>query len=177
MVSLSKEQKHSHLPDMKVRPLTNRQKIAMQMTLDGCRKGEICEHLGITPRTFWNWKQLPGWQATVEVLLKVEGSDGDGMVKTFYPQAVSILRQLALTGSDNIKLGAARTVLEAHATLVQAEQQAQVISDLERRMEELAAAGLQSLAPGASTEVIDAELEPVQSSGVIDQQTGTQEAV
>ena len=158
MVSLSKEQKHSHLPDMKVRPLTNRQKIAMQMTLDGCRKGEICEHLGITPRTFWNWKQLPGWQATVEVLLKVEGSDGDGMVKTFYPQAVSILRQLALTGSDGIKLGAARSLLEVHANLVQREEQLQMITHLEEQLHDVQAMAVSHQEALAIGPAIDAEV-------------------
>ena len=49
---------------------------------------------------------------------------------------------MVLAGPDNIRLGAARTILEAHATLVAREEQAQVIGDLERRLEELAAAGV-----------------------------------
>lgn len=160
-----------------IKPLTGRQQAALQLTLDGYTKGSICEQLSISQPTLWRWRSLPAWNEQLNLVLRSDSEDGQGQIKSLLPLAVSTLKKLIVNGADNIKLGAARTILEAHATLVQAEQQAQVISDLERRMEELAAAGLQSLAPAASAEVIDAELEPVQSSGVTDQQTGTQEAV
>ena len=134
------------------------------MTIDGYRKGEICERLGITQKTLFNWRRLPAWNEQVRAVLQVESEDGQGQIKTLLPLAVQTLKQLIVNGAPNIKLGASRTVLEAHANLVQREEQAQVIGDLERRLEELAAAGVQSLAPASPVEVIDAELEPVQSS-------------
>ena len=165
------------LPDMKVKPLNPRQVNALQMTIDGYRKSEICERLGITQKTLFNWRRLPAWNEEVRAVLQVESEDGQGQIKSLLPLAVQTLKQLIVNGAPNIKLGASRTVLEAHATLVQAEQQAQVIGDLERRLEELAAAGVQSLAPAsAPADVIDAELEPVQSSAT-DHTTETQEAV
>ena len=130
----------------------------MQMTLDGCRKVEICEHLGITYKTYWNWKQLPGWEAQLAVVLKVEGSDGDGLVKSFYPQAVAILRQLALTGSDNIKLGASRSLLEVHANLVARQEQAEMITHLEQQLHDVQAMALSHQEALAIEPAIDAEV-------------------
>jgi hypothetical protein len=163
--------------DLKMRPLNPRQVSALQMVIDGYRKGEICERLGITHKTLFNWRRLPAWNEQVQAVLKIDSEDGQGQIKSLLPLAVQTLKALIVNGTDNIKLGASRTILEAHANLVQREEQAQVISDLERRLEEIAAVGVQSLAPAIAAEVIDAELEPVQSTGVTDQQTGTQEAV
>ena len=151
-------------PDLKLKPLNPRQVNALQMTIDGYRKGEICERLGITQKTLFNWRKLPAWDEQITAVLRSDSEDGEGQIKSLLPLATRTLKQLVVAGPDNIRLGAARTILEAHATLVAREEQAQVIGDLERRLEELAAAGVQSLAPASTTEVIDAELEPVQSS-------------
>ena len=43
---------------MKLKPLTPRQANALQMTLDGHRRDYICEKLGITHKTLWNWRKL-----------------------------------------------------------------------------------------------------------------------
>ena len=145
---------------MKPKALNPRQRLALQLTIDGLPKNEICDRLGITPKTLWTWRRLPAWNDTLDIALKDESTDGNTMVRTYYPMAVGILRKLALTGNDNIKLGACRTLVEAHTVLVAREEQAQVITDLEVRLEELAAAGVQSLAPAAPADVIDAEVEP-----------------
>ena len=162
---------------MKIRPLNPRQVSALQMTIDGYRKGEICERLGITHKTLFNWRSLPAWNEQVQAVLKIDSEDGQGQIKSLLPLAVQTLKTLIVNGSENIKLGASRTILEAHANLVQREEQAEVIRDLEVRLEQIAAVGVQSLAPMASAEVIDAELEPVQSTGPSASSTGTQEAM
>ncbi|MAF40846.1 MAG: hypothetical protein CL859_03155 [Cyanobium sp. ARS6] len=125
------------LPSMKPKQLTSRQRLALQMTIDGFQKNEIAERLGITDRTLRNWRRLPSWDETLEVTLKQETADGNALVKGYYPMAVGILRKLALTGGDNIKLGACRTLIEAHVSLCQREEQQQVIATLEQQMEEL----------------------------------------
>ncbi len=163
--------------DLKIRPLNPRQVNALQMVIDGYRKGEICERLGITEKTLFNWRRLPAWNEQVQAVLQIDSQDGQGQIKSLLPLAVQTLKKLIVNGTDNVKLGASRTVLEAHANLVAREEQAAVIADLEVRLEEIAAVGVQSLAPMASAVVIDAELEPVQFSSVTDQQTGTQEAM
>ena len=147
------------LPDLKIRPLNPRQINALQMTLDGYRKGEICERLGITHKTLFNWRRLPSWNEQLQVVLRSDSEDGQGQIKSLLPLATQTLKTLIVGGTDQIKLGAARTILEAHANLVAREEQAEVIRDLEVRLEQIAAGGLQAL-PAA--EVIDAELEPVE---------------
>ena len=148
------------LPDLKIRPLNPRQINALQMTLDGYRKGEICERLGITHKTLFNWRRLPSWNEQLQVVLRSDSEDGQGQIKSLLPLATQTLKTLIVGGTDQIKLGAARTMLEAHATLVAREEQAEVIRDLEVRLEQIAAGGLQAL-PAA--EVIDAEVEPVET--------------
>ena len=98
--------------------------------------------------------------------LKIEFKESDGNETCGIAGEFTFLeikRMIAMKicgGPDNIKLGAARTILEAHANLVAREEQAEVIRDLEVRLEQIAAGGLQSL-PAA--EVIDAEVEPVET--------------
>ena len=109
--------------DLKIRPLNPRQVNALQMTIDGYRKGEICERLGITQKTLFNWRRLPAWNEQVRAVLQIESEDGQGQIKSLLPLAVQTLKQLIVNGSENIKLGASRTILEAHANLVQREEQ------------------------------------------------------
>ncbi len=138
----------------------------MQLTLDGYTKKMICESLGISQPTLWRWRTLPAWNETLDVALKEDSKDGQGQIKTLLPLATQTLKKLIINGPDNIKLGAARTILEAHANLVAREEQAEVIRDLEVRLEQIAAGGLQALPAGntaAEGDVIDAELEPVET--------------
>ena len=143
---------------MAYKPLTPRQTVALQLTLEGLRKGEVCERMGISQRTLWTWRRLPAWNEALEVTLKEETSDGDALVRTFYPMAVGILRKLALTSNDAIKLGACRTLVEAHVRMVERQEQQQVLAELEARMEELQQVAMgrmqQHLTPGTH-EVVD----------------------
>jgi len=163
---------------MKLKPLTPRQANALQMTLDGHAKKYICEKLGITQKTLWNWRRLPAWDERVTVALQESSGDGQAQVKTLLPIATQVLRRLLLTSTDQVRLGAARTVLEAHANLVAREEQQQVLADLETRLEELQdAARNQGLLPHAhEAEVLDLELEEGPDSCVPAIPTGTQAA-
>ena len=145
-------------PAIKPKPLTARQKVALQLTLDGMPKGQICEHMGITPKTLWNWRRLPGWNETLDVALKDETTDGNAMVKSYYPMAIGILRKLAITGNDSIRLGACRTLVDAHTALVTREEQQVVLTQLEEQIEDLRA-----LAEGRALPepAIDVETAPI----------------
>ena len=81
-------------PSRSVKPLTPRQANALQMLLDGCTKGTICEQLGITQKTLWNWRKLPAWNETVDVVLKEASGDGQGQIKSMLPMATRRLQAL-----------------------------------------------------------------------------------
>ena len=123
--------------DLSIRPLTARQKIALQMILDGARKLEVCERLNITEKTLWNWRQLPAWEATLDVVLKVDNQDGDALVESFYPQAINILRKLALTGNDTVKLAAVRTIIEARQNIIIRRDDREMMQAMEAQLSEL----------------------------------------
>lgn len=144
---------------MKLKPLTPRQANALQLILEGHSKGEVCEKIGITQKTLWNWRRLPAWDEQVTVALKESSGDGQAQVKTLLPMATGVLRRLLLTASDQVKLGAARTVLEAHAHLVDRENQQEVLSELEERLEELRSAIQQPRLSPDTHEVMDVEIE------------------
>jgi hypothetical protein len=155
--------------DTKLKPLTPRQANALQMTLDGHTKGEIQERLGITQVTLWRWRQLPAWDEQISLVLRGESTDGQGQIKSMLPLATRRLKQLIHSATETVALGACRTVLEAHANLVDREQQREVLADLEARLEELqSVAHNQGLLPHAH-EVTDAvvvdpvEAEPVEA--------------
>ena len=67
----------------------------------------------------WMWCWPPAWNEALEITLKEEMSEGVALVGTFYPMAVGILRQLALTSNYALNLGACRTPLDAHGHMVQ----------------------------------------------------------
>ena len=110
---------------------------ALQMCLDGYSKAAICEHLGITNKTLWNWRQLPAWDEQVSLVVRHDSSDGQGQIKSLLPLATQTLKTLIVNGSETVKLGACRTILEAHANLVQREEQQAVIGQLEEQLGEL----------------------------------------
>ena len=145
----------------KIKPLTTRQKNALQMTLDGYTKGMICESLGISPPTLWRWRTLPAWNETLDVALKEDSKDGQGQIKTLLPLAMQTLKKLIVNGPDNIKLGAARTVLEAHANLVAREEQQQAISTLEEQLEDLRVMAQAKTLAAAPEPAIEVEINPV----------------
>ena len=154
----------TNTPSQKLKPLTPRQANALQMVLDGYTRNEVCEKIGITPKTLWNWKNLPAWNAQVDVVLKGATGDGQGQIKSMLPLATRRLGQLIHSQTETVALGACRTVLEAHANLVAREEQREVLQTLEAELDNLKAiaAGTQAAALGGSLEPpIDAEIEPI----------------
>lgn len=126
-----------HLPDLKNKPLKPKQMNALQMTLDGHSRASVCAHLGITPKTLWNWRQLPAWNEQVSLVIRQDSSDGQSQIKSLLPLATQTLKKLLVNGGDTVKLGAARTILEAHANLIAREEQQQMISQLEEQLVEV----------------------------------------
>lgn len=126
-------------PDLKIKPLNRQQKLAMQLMLDGFGKGQVCEKLNICQATLWRWMQQPAWATTLEHAVRGEQKEGELQMRTLVPLATKVVNTLLVSGADNIKLGASRLVFETVANLVAREEQHQVLSELEERLEELQA--------------------------------------
>jgi hypothetical protein len=124
-------------PSPKIKPLRARQLNAMQMALDGFTGQEICERLGITNKTLWNWRQLPAWDEQFSVVLRGSSGDGEGQIRSMLPLATNRLRKLIHSTSETVALGACRTVLEAHANLVARLEQQELLGQLEQQLDEI----------------------------------------
>ena len=150
-----------HLPDLKNKPLRPKQMNALQMSLDGYSKAAICEHLGITNKTLWNWRQLPAWNEQVSLVIRHDSADGQSQIKSLLPLATQTLKTLIVNGGETVKLGACRTVLEAHANLIQREEQQAVISQLEEQLGELREMAQAKTLAAAPEPAIEVEISPV----------------
>jgi hypothetical protein len=151
---------------MAIKPLTGQQKVALQLLLDGHRKCEIQEKLGISQPTLSRWLKLPAWHQALEEAVREEQSAGEVHMRTLMPLATKTVHKLLLTGADNVKLGASRLVFETVAHMLQREEQQTLLAGLEARLDELQeVASNQGLLPQA--QVTDAVVvEPVEAEPV-----------
>ena len=151
-------------PDLKLKPLTRRQREAVDLLVVGYRKSEVISELGISKATFCRWQKLPMWQVAINDACRVQMEEAEVEVKSLTGLATKTLRTLVCTGTDQVKLGAARLIYETVDRLVAREQQQQVVIELEEQLEELKAlvATQQAQLPSApETPVIDAEITPI----------------
>ena len=133
----------------KLKPLSTRQQLALQLTLDGHTRKQICEQLSINDKTLWNWRQLPAWNEQLEIVLKVDGEDTTAQLKSLVPLSLQTLKNLMASGSEHVRLGAAKTTLEAWSSLVDREEQKQMLNQLEVQVVELQESMQQQQLPGA----------------------------
>ena len=142
--------------NMRPKGLSNQQKLAMQLLLDGHGTAAICEKLSITQPTLWRWKQLPAWQTVLWEAVRGEQKDGEVHMRTLVPMATQVVQRLLATGTDQIKLGASRLVFETVAGLVAREEQGQMLAELEQQLDELKISAANRL-PAAANPVIEAD--------------------
>lgn len=135
--------------DARPKPLNTNQKIALQLTVDGWSQQQIREKLGITQPTLWRWKQSAAWQQALWDAVKSEQTDGEVNIRTLVPLASSTLKELVRKSSDNVRLGAARLILESANALAQREDQQALLVELEGQLSELKAIAHSQLLPGA----------------------------
>ena len=154
-------------PDLRLRPLTRKQRKAVELLVAGYRKNEVIAELGISPATFFRWQKLPMWEIAVNEACRVHMDEAEVEVKSLTGLATKTLRTLVCTGTDQIKLGAARLIYETVDRLVAREQQQQVVVELEEQLEEqleelkTLVAIQQAQLPGSSEPAIDAEITPI----------------
>ena len=143
---------------MGVKPLSKPQRLALQLRLDGHTKGEVQEKLGISQPTLYRWMQLPAWHEALESAVREEQKGGELQMRSLVPLATRVTHKLLLTGSDQIKLGAARLTFETVEKMTAREEQQEVMAELEERLNELQeVARSQGLLARGSQQVIETE--------------------
>ena len=149
--------------DIRIRPLTTKQRKAIELLVNGYRKQEICRELEISKPTLCRWQQLPAWGLALDEACRVEQDEGEIHVKTLLPLASRALRKLVLTGSESTRLASCRLIYETVDRMVTREEQREVVIELEEQLEELKSlvAQQQAQLPEASGEVIEAEITPI----------------
>jgi FixJ family two-component response regulator len=144
---------------LKSKPLRPRQLNALQMVIDGFTSKEIQERLGITHKTLWNWRQLPAWDDQISLVLRDASGDGEGQIKSMLPLATARLKKLIHSSTETVALGAVRTALEAHANLIQRQQDHEALQLMEQQLAELKDQVFQqqaaALGPAVEAEIVD----------------------
>ena len=82
-------------------------------------------------------------------MLKVDGEDTTAQLKSLVPLSLQTLKNLMASGSEHVRLGAAKTTLEAWSSLVDREEQKQMLNQLEVQVVELQESMQQQQLPGA----------------------------
>ena len=147
--------------DVRIRPLTQKQRKAIELLVNGYRKQEICRELEISKPTLCRWQQLPAWGLALDEACRVEQDEGEIHVKTLLPLASRALRKLVLTGSESTRLASCRLIYETVDRMVTREEQKQVVVELEEQLEELRMLAQQNQLTPATEPVIDAEITPI----------------
>ena len=148
-------------PAMSLKPLSKQQQLALRLLLDGHSKKEIREKLSISQPTMYRWMQMPAWHDSLESAVREEQKTGEMQMRTLIPLATQVTHRLLLTGSDQVKLGAARLTFDTVARMTEREEQVEIMNELEARLSELQEVarnqGLMARPTAASDVVIEAE--------------------
>ena len=150
-------------PAMTWKPLTLKQRKAMDLLVAGYRKYQVQEELGIHPATLYRWQQLPAWGITLAEKTRIQAEDDQVELKSLVGMANRALKLLVANGNHSIQLGACRLIYETVDRLAAREQQQEVVLELESQLEDLKAAVSQGQLPAATEEVIEAEITPIAS--------------
>ena len=149
-------------PAMTWKPLTLKQRKAMDLLVAGYRKYQVQEELGIHPATLYRWQQLPAWGITLAEKTRIQAEEDQVELKSLVGMANRALKLLVANGNHSIQLGACRLIYETVDRLAAREQQQEVVLELESQLEDLKAA-VQGQLPAAREEVIEAEITPIAS--------------
>ena len=143
--------------------LTKRQQQALELHVNGSSKKHICEAVNISLPTLNNWIKMPAWQLAVDQEIDYLQGEGTMIIKALLPLATRTLQKLMVTGADNIKLGAARTLMEAHAHLSAQAETKELITGLEERLEVVQNELGQQALPPVTGDPIDVSVEAPES--------------
>ena len=139
----------------KAKPLTVKQKKAVQLLCAGLSPLCVADSIGITTQAMQKWRKLPAFRQAVSEEMQVDTELHGVRLKALYGKALDRVDKLLDDPNPHIRLQAARLAFEAEQNIARALEEQQALLALERRMEELAQAAIHGNLPSADIQDVE----------------------
>ncbi len=125
----------------KAKPLTAKQKKAVELLCAGLSPLCVSETIGISTVALKTWRKLPAFKVAVSEALEVDADLHGVRLRALYGKAIDRVSELLDDPSPHIRVQAARLAFEAEQNIMRVAEEAQMMRALEERLDQLAAGG------------------------------------
>ena len=137
------------------KPLTAKQKKAVELLCAGLSPLCVADSLGITTHGLARWRKLPAFKWAVSDEMQIDADLHGVRLKALYGKALDRVDKLLDDKNPHIRLQACRLAFEAEQNIARVIEEQEMLKSLETRMEQLANAAIHG-AP--MNEIHDAEI-------------------
>ena len=125
----------------KSKPLTAKQKKAVDLLCAGLAPKCVADTLGISGDGLNKWRKLPAFKVALSEVMQVDTDLHGVRLRALYGKAIDRVSELLDDPSPHIRVQAARLAFEAEQNIMRVAEEAQMMRALEERMDQLAAGG------------------------------------
>ena len=145
----------------KDKPLDSRQKKAVQLLCAGLSPKCVCDSIGIGNDALTAWRRKPAFKVAIAEGMSLDADLHGARLQALFGKAVERVSELLDDPSPHIRVQAARLAFEAQAQIARVAEEAEMMKQLEARMDAIAEASI----GGTFEPIQDAEIiseEPIQ---------------
>ena len=126
---------------LRSKPLTKKQKKAVDLLCAGLAPKIVADTLGISGDGLNKWRKLPAFKVALSEEMQVDADLHGVRLRALYGKAITRVSELLDDPSPHIRVQAARLAFEAEQNIMRVAEEAQMMRALEERMDQLAAGG------------------------------------
>lgn len=138
----------------KDKPLDSRQKKAVELLCAGLSPKCVADSLGIGKTALDSWRRKPAFKVAVAEGMNLDAELHGARLQALFGKAVERVSELLDDPSPHIRVQAARLAFEAQAQIARVAEEAEMMKQLEARMDALAEVGM----AGTFEPIQDAEI-------------------
>ena len=142
----------------KAKPLTSKQKKAVELLCAGLVPKCVAEALGVSKQCLNSWRSLPAFKWAVSDAMQIDADLHGVRLKALYGKALDRVSELLDDPSPHIRVQAARLAFEAEQNIARVIEEQQMLKGLEERMDAIAQMG------------IGGHFEPIQDAEIISEE-------
>lgn len=141
---------------LKSKPLTGKQKKAVELLCAGLAPKCVADTLAISGDGLNKWRKLPAFKVALAEEMQVDADLHGVRLKALYGKALDRVSDLLDDPSPHIRVQAARLAFEAEQNIARVLEEQQMMKALEDRMDALAQVGMGGSLP--QPEITDIEI-------------------